>query len=275
MGRRNEVDQTLDLLQEFVRESGDLVSLAIADSCRARVALWRGDPVRASRLLPPHPGTPDPAAMVFFVEVPGVTHCRVPLAKGDRDEVAPLVKMLADLRNGLEGLHNTFQLVDVMVLQACAHQLMGEPGKAKEPFEAALQLAEPGWWIRPFLEIGEAAIPILDVVASDPSPFREELRSRLLEHESPGKDQIATPDGGSAAKGNAEQPLIEPLTNRELDVLELIAERLYDKEIADRLSVSPGTVKSHLKHIYQKLGVGNRRAAVERATALGILDLGS
>ena len=187
--------------------------------------------------------------------------------------MASASKILAQLRKGLEGLHNTFHLIDVMVLQTRSFQLMGKSGKAEETLEAALQLAEPGWWIRPFLEAGEGLVALLDATDGDRSPFREELWNRLLEREGTGdaEAEAAAPAEGPVAKGAPEQPSIEPLTNRELDVLELIGQRLYNKEIADRLSISPGTVKAHLKHIYQKIDVGNRRAAVERATALGIL----
>ena len=69
----------------------------------------------------------------------------------------------------------------------------------------------------------------------------------------------------------ASQPLAEPLTNRELDVLELLAQRLSYKEISDKLYVSTATVKSHIHNIYGKLNVSKRRQAVEKAKKIGIL----
>ena len=77
----------------------------------------------------------------------------------------------------------------------------------------------------------------------------------------------ASPLGGDAAGG-----LVEALTNRELEVLELMAQRLTNKEIADRLVLSVGTVKQHAYNINQKLNVSGRRQAVAKATSLGILS---
>lgn len=65
---------------------------------------------------------------------------------------------------------------------------------------------------------------------------------------------------------------LDDLTNRELDVLELTAKRLKGKQIADKLSISPHTVKTHLRHIYRKLGVNNGRQAAAKLRSLGILD---
>ena len=89
-----------------------------------------------------------------------------------------------------------------------------------------------------------------------------------------GESESASEDVGVrvvAPPRMVQQALIEPLTNREHDILELLARRWQNKEIADKLCVSPETVKSHLKNIYQKLDAPNRIKAVAKARQLGLL----
>jgi ATP/maltotriose-dependent transcriptional regulator MalT/ActR/RegA family two-component response regulator len=99
-----------------------------------------------------------------------------------------------------------------------------------------------------------------DAIKRPPAAFREAER----DVEPQAADRLS----------RSPQPLADPLTNRELDVLELLARRLSNKEIADKLFISPMTVKGHLKNIYQKLDVGKRREAVEKAKNLGIIWMG-
>ena len=76
---------------------------------------------------------------------------------------------------------------------------------------------------------------------------------------------------GAVASALRQEELAEMLSNREIDVLTLLAERLTDKEIAERLVLSPVTVKKHTQRIYRKLGVDNRRVAVAQARRLGLI----
>ena len=96
--------------------------------------------------------------------------------------------------------------------------------------------------------------------------FIAKLRAALADDAS----VVPEPTDRPIATQESTQPLIDPLTNRELDVLELLAKRLQNKEIADNLCIAPSTVKAHLRSIYQKLDVDSRQKAVVRATTLGI-----
>jgi len=132
--------------------------------------------------------------------------------------------------------HNRRFQIDVLALQALLYDSQGEGTAALESLTNALQLAEPGGFIRPFVDLGP---PMADLL-------------KRLHRKKIARDY-------------------EPLTNRELDVLELLAQRLSNKEIAEKLFISGETIKSHLKNIYQKLEVKKRREAVEKAKKVGIL----
>ena len=82
---------------------------------------------------------------------------------------------------------------------------------------------------------------------------------------------ITPPPHGSPFPSAAHPPMVEPLTNRELDVLSLLVQRLSNKEIADQLCISTTTVKGHLQNIYGKLSVNKRREAIELAKKMGII----
>jgi LuxR family maltose regulon positive regulatory protein len=146
-------------------------------------------------------------------------------------------------------------------------------------------LAEPGGWIRPFIEAGAPMADLLKQLRKRDASvdYINKILAAFPDTESkpPLTDLGATNDEREFEaetvtpienpKSKIQNSLIEPLTNRELDVLELLAQRLQNKEISEKLCVSPATIKSHLESIYQKLNVSKRREAVDKAKKIGIL----
>jgi LuxR family maltose regulon positive regulatory protein len=136
---------------------------------------------------------------------------------------------------------------------------------ALQVLSRALSLAEPEGYMRTFLDEGEEMARLL--YKSADRGYSPAYVGRLLAEFS---DLSSTTPGTSDPA--AEERLVEPLSERELQVLALVAEGLSNREIAGRLYISLSTVKGHIANIYGKLGVNNRTQAAARGRSLGILS---
>ena len=171
------------------------------------------------------------------------------------DEVTPFLDRLL---RAAEGGGRTGSVLEILVLQALAHQLHGDIDTALRALERALALAEPEGYVRLFVDEG--------------APMAGLLRAAAKRGIAPGyARRLLTALGRTADSAPATPGLIEPLSARERDVLRLLATDLSGPEIARELVVSLSTVRTHTNRIFAKLGVNNRRAAVRRAEELDLL----
>ena len=162
-------------------------------------------------------------------------------------------------------------LIPILILESLALQDQGDETQALATLERALSLAQPEGYVRIFLDFGMQIAELLKMAAA--RGIEVEYVSKLLsalrkEHEDEsqsGKLSLMP------AASHPFQPLVEPLSDRELEVLDLLANGLSNKQIAKTLVISVETVKKHLKNIYGKLGVHSRTEAVARGRDIDIL----
>ena len=194
----------------------------------------------------------------FRYEARMIELCRAWLALGRAEEAAGLLEKLAQAAQGRNGSR-------MAILPLLAAAWSGEPARALPALDEALRLGEPEGYLRSFLDAGE--------------PVRQLLKAWLQHGRS--KDQTALRTYALRVLASFEEPipaqpqpagLPEPLSEREQEVLRLVAKGLTNQQIATRLVISIRTVKKHIENIHGKLGVQNRTQAVARARELGMLE---
>jgi LuxR family transcriptional regulator, maltose regulon positive regulatory protein len=156
-------------------------------------------------------------------------------------------------------------LTESLLLSALAHQKRGDLPRALNSFERALRLAEPGGYMRLFLDEGLPIRPLLQAAVE--RNITVEYARKLLA----ALEDAARSNTTAAPSTEKQTKLVEPLTDREIELLRLIAAGLSNQEIAERLFISLPTVKWHISNIFSKLGVRSRTQAVVLATSLGVL----
>jgi LuxR family maltose regulon positive regulatory protein len=184
-------------------------------------------------------------------------------------EALPLLEAHAAML-ARHGRGHSRRMLEVQMLKALALQAQGSLDRALASLEAALAIAEPGGFVRMLVDEGEPMLQLLRQAAT--RGIAPEYTSKLVA----AFDQppYGAPMASSAAPHRQPplaQPLVEPLSEREMEVLRLLATGLSNPEIAQRLYIATSTVRSHLKNIYGKLNVHKRWDAVHRAEELGLL----
>jgi LuxR family maltose regulon positive regulatory protein len=191
-----------------------------------------------------------------------LSQARVHLAQGD---TSAALAVLSPLRQQAEAKGWQDERLKVMVLQAVALQAHGEQDKAVHLLVDALALAEPGGFIRIFVDEGLPMAQLLseaEAIGMMPD-YTGKLLAVFAAKEQKREDTSSLPPPA--------QPLLEPLSRRELEVLHLMAQGLSNQEICERLFLALDTVKGHNRKIFDKLQVQRRTEAVARARELGLL----
>jgi LuxR family transcriptional regulator, maltose regulon positive regulatory protein len=201
------------------------------------------------------------AALADAHELP-ISQARVYLAQGDPSAA---LAMLKPLRQQVEAKGWVDERLKIMILQAIAFHANGENEQAVRALGEALALAEPGGFIRIFVDEGQSMAHLLKKILN--RGIAPNYVQRIL-------SSFAIVETEQAVLSQAQAPkseLNEPLSQRELDVLRLIAQGLSNQEISDRLFLTLSTVKGHNQMIFGKLQVQRRTEAVARARELGLL----
>ncbi|MFZ0547893.1 MAG: LuxR C-terminal-related transcriptional regulator, partial [Candidatus Promineifilaceae bacterium] len=172
-------------------------------------------------------------------------------------------QMIERLTAVIKQVNNKYGQVEILILKAILLKLQGQPDEAAVVMAQAVVQAEAGSLVRVFLDSGPAVYSLIHGVVQSELPFSAETAAytqRLLqaceaEWGALPSEQLANP---------LISPLIDPLTEREHDVLTCLAAGLTNREIEERLVISRNTVRTHLKNLYSKLGTNGRADAVEQ-----------
>jgi ATP/maltotriose-dependent transcriptional regulator MalT len=257
-GQADQARETVESLCERLLRARNTTLLQRAQAYQADLALRQG---RLAEAVNWEQGfDPEPFQNMYRFHEPRMTLARVLITEGSTQSLERAASLLTRLETFLAGIHDTRFLIEVLALQALLHDARGDGPAALKALSRAVSLARPGGFIRLFVDLGPGLVRLLHRLDLDAEGKR--YVGRILDaYRSDGKAQ-------------ADETLEHPLTKRELEILELLAKELSNKQIADQLFIAPATVKRHSENIYHKLDVPGRHQAVAKAKGLAIIHTG-
>jgi len=261
-GRADKAKELVDSVCEQMLRIPNTAVLQIVQAFQAELALRQG---RGSESLAwAQQFDPEPFEPMYRFHSPQITLAKVLVLKGDTQNHKRAVDLLDRLERFLSEIHNQRFLIEVFALQSLLYKTQGDESKARAVLSRAVSLAQPGGFIRLFVDLGPRLAELLVHLDSD-AESRGYI-SRILTAFSSGRETKLDQSPENL------QLSLRSLTNRELEILGMLGKRFSNKEIGDQLHISPATVKRHAENIYSKLGVRGRRDAVAKAKSIGIFS---
>jgi LuxR family maltose regulon positive regulatory protein len=199
-----------------------------------------------------------------------ISVARVQVAMGKPEEATAT---LVPLRLSAEKDQHYRHLAEIQLVYSEALAAEGKYKEAEQMLSLAVQRAADAGFMRLLAEESQTVqrmcltLPALQAPGRWNKKIMNMLREQTEKVADPGQPTVSAP-----APGNQNDQLTEPLSQREIQVLELINRGLANKDIATNMGVAPTTVKAHIRNLYGKLGVGSRTEALARARTLGLLN---
>jgi LuxR family maltose regulon positive regulatory protein len=263
-GQLNQATHLMDEAEQAAQRCGNPYVLARVAEWRMRLRMTHRDRVAVSDWQGQHlpdtdSGTDYLHELVHLASARELMAGAVADMPSQQSRVGEALDLLQRQLEAARAAGRVENMVTILILQALAFQMVGDGDRALSALERALSLAEPEGYVRTFVDEGE--------------PMAHLLRRALGRGIRPSyaRKLLSAFGENTRAASPAAQALVEPLTQRELEVLGLLVTGLSNREIAEELVVAVSTVKSHVNHIYGKLGVKSRTQAVARARELDLV----
>jgi LuxR family maltose regulon positive regulatory protein len=258
-GQPDNAREIAETMVSFALQIRDSTALHTAKAFQADLALRQGRLAEAVQWAEQYDR---PLAPLPFFCRPPLTLARVRLAQNTPLSRQQAGQVLSELDTYYRSTSCNSIMIEVLAVRALLHQAAGHESAALEDLQHSIGLAEPGGFIRLFVDLGEPLEQLLTTL------LRKQAASSYAAQILTAFPPTSSP---TAARRQANEALLSPLTSREFEVLNLLEKRYTNKEIAETLVISLETVHSHIKRIGDKLGAHGRQAIVQAASDQGLL----